>query len=85
MTRLDLSLPELLFIAGTRAALGVGIGMLASLRIRRARRRTLGIGLVTFGGIATLPAVLLLARRRSRRRLAAFQADKWIASHAPSA
>lgn len=85
MTRLDLSVPELLFIAGTRAALGVGIGMLASLRVPRRHRRTVGIGLVTFGGLATLPALLLLANRRSRRRIAAFQADKWIASHQASA
>jgi hypothetical protein len=68
MRRIRLSLPELMFIAGTRAALGAGIGLLLSLRLGRAKRRRVGLGLVTAGGLATVPAALLLARRR---RLAA--------------
>lgn len=64
MMRVDLSLPELIFIAGTRAALGVGIGMLAAQRLSRAHRRRVGMSLVAIGGLATIPAALLIARRR---------------------
>ncbi|HET6584177.1 MAG TPA: hypothetical protein VFG69_12030 [Nannocystaceae bacterium] len=68
MMHIDLSLPALVFIAGTRAALGVGIGMLASQRLPRARRRRVGMGLVAFGALATVPAALAVARGRATAR-----------------
>jgi hypothetical protein len=71
MKRVNLSLPELFFIVGTRAALGVGIGMLAAQRLSRLQRRRVGLGLVTVGGLATIPAAMLI---RQRRRQAAVEA-----------
>ena len=63
--RLDLSVPEFGFVVGTRAALGVGIGLLVADRLRRWQRRRLGAALVGLGALTTVPAAFLL---RSRAR-----------------
>ena len=63
-----LSLPTIGFVVATRAALGVGIGLLMSDRIPRSRRRSVGTALVAFGAATTVPAVLAL--REGRRRVA---------------
>jgi hypothetical protein len=57
-------MPLLGFIAGTRVALGVGIGLLASKRLSRARRLRLGASLVAFGALTTIPAAIGLFRLR---------------------
>lgn len=60
-----LTWPELMLIAGTRAMLGGGVGLLLAPRLRRTTRRTLGYSLLSVGLLSTLP---LLARvRRSGR------------------
>jgi hypothetical protein len=46
MKRLDLSLPELLFVIATRAALAAGVGLLLSDRLRGGRRRQVGLTLI---------------------------------------
>ena len=61
-----LSLPAFGFVVATRAALGVGIGLLMSDRIPPSRRRTVGRALVALGAATTVPAVLAL--REGRRR-----------------
>jgi len=48
--------PWLGFIIGTRAALAFGVGLLLADRIPRDRRRTLGLALVAFGAVSTIPA-----------------------------
>lgn len=63
-----LSLPTFGFVVATRAALGVGIGLLMSDRIPRFRRRRVGMALVALGAATTVPAVLAL--REGRRRVA---------------
>ena len=65
MKRLDLDLPTFGFIVSTRAALGVGIGLLLSFRIPESRRRAIGLTLVGIGAATTVPA-LMVARRRMR-------------------
>ena len=61
--RIDLSLPEFGFVVGTRAALGAGIGLLASTRLCKRDRKRLGATLLTVGALTTLPAVYLLFGR----------------------
>ncbi len=51
------TLPELMFLAGTRAALGAGIGLLLSPRLSRGARKALGLALVSVGALATIPIV----------------------------
>ena len=66
MKNVMLSLPTFGFVVATRAALGIGIGLLMSDRIPSARRRTVGAALIALGAATTVPAVLAL--RRGRRR-----------------
>ena len=65
MKRFDLSLPEFGFIVATRAALGAGVGLLATGRVCRRTRQRLGLGLLTLGALTTIPAAFLLFGRRS--------------------
>ena len=62
MKTLVLELPTLGFVVATRAALGVGIGLLASEALPLARRRAIGAALVALGAATTIPAVLKLRR-----------------------
>jgi hypothetical protein len=65
MKRIDLSLPEFGFVVATRAALGAGVGLLATGRMCRRSRQRLGLGLLTLGALTTIPAAFLLFGRRS--------------------
>ncbi len=47
--------PELGLIAGTRVALGVGIGLLLANRLRPEQRRAAGWSLVAVGALTTFP------------------------------
>jgi hypothetical protein len=49
------TVPELGLIAGTRVALGVGIGLLLSSRLSRDQRLGAGWALVAFGALTTFP------------------------------
>lgn len=64
MKRLDLSIPEFGFVVATRAALGVGIGLLAADRLSRCNRRRIGATLLAVGALTTIPAAFLLFGRR---------------------
>jgi hypothetical protein len=66
MKRVDLALPEFGFIVATRAALGAGVGLLASRRLGRRTRQRLGVALLGFGALTTIPAAFLLFGRRGR-------------------
>jgi hypothetical protein len=59
----NLSLPEFGFVVATRAALGAGIGLLASVGLCKRTRRRLGATLVTIGVLTTFPALYLLFGR----------------------
>jgi hypothetical protein len=50
------------FIIATRAALGVGIGLLAATKLPLGVRRILGVSLLALGGITTIPAMRMIAR-----------------------
>ena len=60
MKRLDLNLPTLGFVVLTRAALGVGIGLLLAGRLPDERRRIVGMSLVALGATTTIPALMAL-------------------------
>jgi hypothetical protein len=68
MKRVDVNLSTLGFVVATRAALGVGIGLLLAGRLREERRKTIGMTLVALGATSTIPAVVAL--RRGLRRAA---------------
>jgi hypothetical protein len=62
----DVRLPlrEIEWIAVTRAALGFGVGLLASGYLPRRQRRWIGWTLVAFGGLSTFPLRADVMRRR---------------------
>ena len=70
MTKVLLNLPTLGFIVGTRAALGVGIGLLLSERLPVQRRRAIGLTLIAIGAATTVPAARSVIRsaRKSKQR-----------------
>jgi hypothetical protein len=51
-------------IAGTRAALGVGIGLLLADRLSREQRRAAGLALLAVGVVTTFPIVADILGRR---------------------
>ncbi len=55
MRETHVSLPELALIAGTRAALGAGIGLLLADRLAPDQRRAAGWTLLLFGALTTIP------------------------------
>lgn len=55
MTSRSVTLPELFMIAGTRVALGIGIGLLLSGRLSSEQRRAAGWALLGVGVMTTIP------------------------------
>ena len=55
MRETRISLPELILIAGTRAALGAGIGLLLADRLSEEQRRAIGWTLFFVGALTTIP------------------------------
>jgi hypothetical protein len=47
--------PQLALIAGTRAALGAGLGLLLADRLPQGQRRAVGWTLLLIGGLSTIP------------------------------
>ena len=72
MTRTPLSIPELAIIAGTRAALGAGLGLLLADRLSGEKRRAIGWTLLAVGVISTVPIAMQLigAQRKQSVRFA---------------
>jgi hypothetical protein len=66
MKHLELDFPTLAFVVGTRAMLGVGIGLLLAGKLPPAKRRSTGLMLVTAGALTTIPAALAVLRSGPR-------------------
>ena len=64
MRETRISLPELGMIAGTRAALGAGLGLLLADRFPQAQRRAVGWTLLIFGALSTIPLAFEVLGRR---------------------
>lgn len=65
MRETRITLPELALVAGTRVALGAGLGLLLADRLSADQRRAVGWTLVLIGAITTIPlAVDVLAKSR---------------------
>jgi hypothetical protein len=55
MRETRISLPELILVAGTRAALGAGLGLLLADRFSQQERRAIGWTLFFVGALTTIP------------------------------
>jgi hypothetical protein len=60
-----LTIAEIILIAGTRVALGAGLGLLLSSRLNNDQRKAAGLALALVGGLTTIPLALLLISKRS--------------------
>ncbi|HEU5116955.1 MAG TPA: hypothetical protein VFT74_09800 [Isosphaeraceae bacterium] len=63
MRQTSIPLPELALIAGTRAALGAGVGLLLARHLPEKTRNRVGWTLVGIGAITTVPLVFDVLRR----------------------
>jgi len=72
MKEVSLALPEFGFVVATRAALGLGMGLLLADRLPERQRQLAGAALFGVGAIATIPAAVAVVRgiRRSARHAA---------------
>src|SRR6266496_836470 len=64
MTQKIVTVPDIILIAGTRVALGVGIGLLVSKRLREKTREGAGWALLAIGALTTIPLALKLRTAR---------------------
>jgi hypothetical protein len=65
MRETRVTLPELILIAGTRVALGAGLGLLLGNRLPEPQRKAVGWTLLLFGAASTVPLALeVLGRGR---------------------
>jgi hypothetical protein len=61
--RVSVSFPELVLVAATRGALGIGAGLLLAGKLPAKQRRALGSVLFVVGALSTIPIALRLFRR----------------------
>ncbi len=70
MIAIELRLPELGLIAGTRGMLGAGIGLLLADKLSDQQRKGVGWTLVAIGALTTIPlAMIVFSRRRTGNSL----------------
>lgn len=68
MRSTTLALPELFLIAGTRAALGLGVGFLIADRITPERRKSLSRTLIGIGALSTIPLAWRVFRKKAPQK-----------------
>jgi len=61
----SLTIPELILIAGTRVALGVGVGLLIGDKLRSDTRKGAGWALLGMGVFTTIPILVSVLRTPS--------------------
>jgi hypothetical protein len=65
MMERTLTVPEIAFFAGTRAFLGIGIGLLISGRLTKDQRKAAGLALTLVGALTAIPLALRMIGRKS--------------------
>jgi len=65
MKKSDLTLPEIGLIAGTRAMLGAGAGLLLADSLKDGQRKKIGWTLLIIGAVSTIPLMIdVLGKRK---------------------
>jgi hypothetical protein len=62
------SLPEIIGFAGTRVALGTGIGMLIAGGLDRDARKAVGLALTVVGAFTTVPFIFAMIEKKNATR-----------------
>jgi len=68
MMESKLNMAEIMLIAGTRMALGAGIGLLLSTRMNNDQRKAAGLSLALMGGLTTVPLIMNVMSKKSAER-----------------
>jgi len=68
MMESKLNMAEIMLIAGTRMALGAGIGLLLSTRMNNDQRKAAGLSLALVGGLTTVPLIMNVISKKSAER-----------------
>jgi hypothetical protein len=68
MIERKLTIAEIILIAGTRVALGAGIGLLLSGRLNDEQRKAAGVALALVGGLTTIPLAINVIARKGEAR-----------------
>jgi hypothetical protein len=61
-----LTMPELMFVVGTRAMLAAGVALLVAGRLNDKQRRLIGTTLVALGAVTTVPALMAVLGTKDR-------------------
>jgi hypothetical protein len=65
MKKMELTLPQIALIAGTRGLIGAGAGLLLADKLNDDQRRAIGWTLLLIGAISTIPlAIEVLSKRQ---------------------
>jgi hypothetical protein len=64
MKTVELTLPELALIAGTRGMLGAGVALLLADRVSDEQRKAIGWTLFAIGALSTIPLALEVFGKR---------------------
>jgi hypothetical protein len=67
MQERTLTVAEIILIAGTRVALGAGIGLLLSNKLNKDQRNAAGLALAIIGGLTTIPLAISVIGRKTAR------------------
>jgi hypothetical protein len=65
MIQRSLTLPQIGLIAGTRVALGIGIGLLIANRLNEDQRKGAGFALIAVGVATTIPLAMSIIGQKS--------------------
>ena len=65
MMERKLTIPEIALVAGTRVALGIGIGLLIASRLSSDQRKGAGLALTLVGALTTIPLAIGIIGRKS--------------------
>jgi hypothetical protein len=58
MREIRLTVPEFIFVVGTRVALGAGVALLIAGRLTKGERRAAGLAATLIGAVTTIPAMM---------------------------
>lgn len=71
MRERGLTIPEIVLIAGTRVALGAGIGLLLADKLSNEERKGVGWALLAVGTLTTIPLAITVITKPGVERIAA--------------
>ena len=52
------TIPELILVGGTRAAIGLGVGLLVKDKLNKDQRKAAGLALLIIGALSTIPLAI---------------------------